>query len=313
MKVAFWDNFLGVRGTTVALYDYAFYNKTLLNNDSIVLYNETRTETHADVVSKFKKEFQVFALPNFESIDIILLQEKCDVLYVIEGGQETQQVSKVCKTLNHCVFYTDKPHGSVYAPISPWLNRRFNTNYPVVPHMISLPNVKGDLRKILNIPEEATVFGRHGGLDQFDIPYVWRTIADVVRKVPHIFFVFMNTRPFCCQHPQIIHINPVVNLDDKVRFINTCDAMIWARTDGETFGCAIGEFSTKNKPIFATQIGDLAHCEILGEKAFWYNEHNLKELILNFNKNVESTKDWNAYRDYEPEKVMTQFRKVFLQ
>jgi uncharacterized protein with NRDE domain len=57
MKIAFWDNTLCVRGTTVAMFDYAYYNKTLLGNESIVFYNSTRSENHPDVISKFEKEY----------------------------------------------------------------------------------------------------------------------------------------------------------------------------------------------------------------------------------------------------------------
>jgi hypothetical protein len=39
VKIAFWDNGLGERGTTVALYDYAHFNEVLLGNKSIILYN----------------------------------------------------------------------------------------------------------------------------------------------------------------------------------------------------------------------------------------------------------------------------------
>ena len=34
MKIAFFENFLNVRGTTVALFDYAHYNEVLLGNQS---------------------------------------------------------------------------------------------------------------------------------------------------------------------------------------------------------------------------------------------------------------------------------------
>ena len=43
----------------------------------------------------------------------------------------------------------------------------------------------------------------------------------------------------------------IVEPELKVSFINTCDCMIHARTDGETFGLAIAEFSTLNKPIIS--------------------------------------------------------------
>ena len=37
MKIAFHSNQLGVRGTEIALYDYAFYNREILGNDSIII------------------------------------------------------------------------------------------------------------------------------------------------------------------------------------------------------------------------------------------------------------------------------------
>ena len=49
------------------------------------------------------------------------------------------------------------------------------------------------------------------------------------------------------------------------------------------------------------------------EKAFWYtNETDLTEILLNFNPEVESKKDWNAYKEYTPENVMKIFKKTFL-
>jgi hypothetical protein len=311
MKVAFWDNTMSVRGTTVAMFDYAYYNKTLLGNESIVFYNTIWPVNHPDVIAKFQKEFKVFPVNNFLAIDPILVEEKVDVLYVIEGGDVVQHVSPVCKTVNHCVFNCSKPHGSVYAVISPWINRH-GTSYPVVPHMITLPDIKDDMRKELGIPESATVFGRHGGYDEFDIRYVHEVVYRVAKDNPSIYFLFVNTKPFCETLPNIIHLPPIVNMEAKAKFINTCDAMLWARSGGETFGCAIGEFSAKNKPVFTTRAGDLAHADFLGDKAFWYTHDTLKDMILGFKKEEESKKDWNAYRDFTPEKVIQTFKKVFL-
>ena len=102
-------------------------------------------------------------------------------------------------------------------------------------------------------------------------------------------------------------------LDEKVKFINTTDAMLWARQDGETFGISIGEFSTKNKPVIAMKIGDIAHVYLLVDKAIWYNDSNsLYNILLNFNPEVERIKDWNAYKNFTPEKVMETFKKVYL-
>ena len=41
----------------------------------------------------------------------------------------------------------------------------------------------------------------------------------------------------------------IIDLNKKVEFISSCDAMIHARQMGETFGAAVSEFSIKNKPV----------------------------------------------------------------
>ena len=127
------------------------------------------------------------------------------------------------------------------------------------------------------------------------------------------FLQFANFYKFCPDLPNIIHLPMIVDLNEKVKFINTTDAMLWARQDGETFGIAIGEFSTKNKPVIAMKIGDLAHAVLLGDKALWYNDPiTLINILLNFNPEIEKTKDWNAYKDYTPEKVMNIFKNLYL-
>ena len=62
------------------------------------------------------------------------------------------------------------------------------------------------------------------------------------------YFLFMNTDRFH-YHPKIIYLDPTLDPIEKTKFINTCDAMIHARSNGETFGLAIAEFSLKNKPV----------------------------------------------------------------
>ena len=89
--------------------------------------------------------------------------------------------------------------------------------------------------------------------------------------------------------------------------------MLWARTGGETFGLAIGEFSIKNKPVLCCHIGALSHIHLLKDKAILYDENNLKDILLNFNKEEMAEKDWNAYKEYTPEKVMEIFKKVFIE
>jgi hypothetical protein len=108
LKIAFWDNSLCERGTTVALYDYAYYNKKLLNNQSIILYNDTKIENNQNVINKFKREFDVFSVSDFSEVDKILKEQQCDIFYIIKAGNDDKQVSNIIKTVVHCVFNCDE-------------------------------------------------------------------------------------------------------------------------------------------------------------------------------------------------------------
>ena len=58
----------------------------------------------------------------------------------------------------------------------------------------------------------------------------------------------MNTEVFY-NHKNIIYLPKSLDKKNKSKFVSTCDAMIHARYDGETFGLAVAEFSSANKPI----------------------------------------------------------------
>jgi len=313
VKIAFWDNYLCERGTSIALYDYAYYNIQILNNESIILYNKNISENDNDVLEKFKKKFTIYGVNDFNDVDQILKDTNCDILYVIKHGLNDSKVSKIIKTVVHCVFECNEPHGDVYSSISPWIKGN-NGKYQVVPHIVNLPENNLNLRSKLGISDSAIVFGRYGGYNQFDIKYVQEIVYEVALNRSDIYFLFVNTKPFCNSLSNIIHLDKIIDLNEKVTFINTCDAMIWARSEGETFGLAIAEFSIKNKPVIATKedVSDICHAHLLKDKAFWYNKNTLKDILLNFNKEEMSKKDWNAYRDYLPENVMQIFKNVFI-
>ena len=312
VKIAFWDNCLGERGTITALYDYAFFNKTILANESIVLYNPNNPHNDLEVIEKFKKEFSIYGISNNDDLDPLLESTGCEIVYIIKSGDSDDgRISKTKKSVIHCVFTCDTPHGDVYASVSPVVKGNHG-QYPVVPHIVYLPEHNRNLRTELNIPENAVVFGRHGGHEQFNIEYVKHIVSSVAKNFPNIYFLFVNTVPFCEPMPNIIHLGKIIRLEDKSEFINTCDAMLWARSDGETFGLSIAEFSVLNKPVLATNIGDSAHVYYLGDKGVWYNESNLYDILTQFKKEDYENRDWNAYRDYSPEKVMDIFKRVFI-
>lgn len=312
LKIAFHDNCLCERGTTISLYDYAYYNKHYLGNESIIMYIGNDHRNVPEVIEKFKKEFTLRPYNNWNNeANNILKEEKCDILYMQKAGEWDGKKSNVCKNIIHCVFNTRNKHGDVYGKISDC----FGDNYPVVNYMVNLPNTDENLRQKLGIPKEALVFGRHGGTCQFNINYVHNIIDKFTNENNNIYFLFVNTDKFCREKDNIIHLDKIIDLEEKVKFINTCDAMIHARQMGETFGAAVSEFSIKNKPVITCRGYDNAHLNILKDQCFIYdNEDSLYKIFNNFKNNLQeiNKKDWNAYKEYNPEKIMDRFNEIFI-
>ena len=316
VKICFHTSLICIRGSTVAMFDYALYNKLLLGNQSIIVYPKGALND-SDAYKKFSDKFELFAYTDNEHLDRILLKEKCDIMYCIKYGKNDGVISNTVKNVVHCVFDLSEPHGDVYAAVSSTLAKKYN--YPLyVPHMVGLkPSItKENLRIELNIPKDAIVFGRHGGLDTFDLQFAREVIINTVLSRKNIYFVFVNT-PIFFKHPQIIFINKIVDINLKNKFINTCDAHIECNSLGHSFGISIGEFSVNNKKIIAYNpdgwMWNRAHIEILGDNALYYKDVNeFHNILMNFNPNDWIDKDNNFYKDYSPEKVMKIFKQVFI-
>jgi len=192
---------------------------------------------------------------------------------------------------------------------------------PFVPYVVQLPDAAADLRASLGIPADALVFGRHGGDATFNIRFAHDVVRSVSRDRPDIYFLFLNTRPVLrsrwvrvpLRRANVIYLPPTADLYAKACFINTCDAMLHARADGETFGLAVAEFSIRNKPVL-TYSGseDTAHLHMLGAKAIRYaNAAELESAVRDFRRDPAA--NWNAYsKEYSPRNVMEKFRQVFL-
>lgn len=315
VKIAFHDNCLCERGTTISLFDYAYYNVKILRNESIIMYYGSDNRNVPKVIEKFNKHFKLCPYENWNNdADKILKRENCNILYMQKAGEWDGKMANpnICKNIIHCVFNTQYKHGDVYGRISGC----FGQNYPVVNYMVNLPDVDTNMRKELNIPNDAIVFGRHGGLDQFNINYVHCVIDKVTDEYDNIYFLLVNTNRFCKEKPNIIHYGKIIDLHKKVEFINTCDAMIHARQMGETFGAAVSEFSIKNKPVITCRRGgDNEHLKILKDKCFTYENasevYNVFKKFIN-NLNEIKRKDWNAYREYTPENIMDKFNELFI-
>ncbi|HYF98637.1 MAG TPA: hypothetical protein VD815_00950 [Candidatus Saccharimonadales bacterium] len=317
MKVAFHTNQLSIRGTEVAMYDYARYNEEILGNESFILTRHPSVWKYSDAkaIEKFEKRFPVFFYKMPEEIEIILADNKADVFYAQKSGHNDGIISNKIKTVVHAVFQDYEPHGDKYAFISEWLSALYNNAHDFVPYMVTLPDENGDMREELGIPKGAIVYGRHGGYETFDIPYVKHVVVDIAKARPDIYFLFLNTQKFADESiKNIIYLEQIADLNEKTRFINTCDAMLHARINGETFGLAIAEFSLRNKPVITFQYSrDRAHNVMLSSKGIFYSDMIGLKKIINEADFKNKDVDWNCYRQFNPKDVMEKFNKIFLQ
>ena len=313
MKIAFHDNQLCERGTTVALYDYAHHAETLLGHTSIVLYRRGDPRNHAAVERRFHARFRCLPYDTADEVEGLVRRENVDAVYWITFGSRGGPRVRSCRNLVHSVF-ANEPYGERYAFVSEWMSRRFDRRVPYVPHMIDLPACDEDLRRRLGIPQDAVVLGRYGGRDTFDLPFVHEVVDRAVRTERELFFLFANTDRFARDHPRMVHLETLTDPVMKVRFINTCDVMLHARERGETFGLAVGEFSSRNKPVLTYgRSPERSHIHILGDRGLYYDgAEGLYDLLRDIRAVIGRRRDWNGYRAFTPERVMATFHEVFL-
>jgi len=317
LNVAFLSNKLTLRGTEIAIFDYADYNEKILGNKSIIItrdYEKIKHEYDVDIqaYNKFKNRFNVFYYENQQDIDTIVSQNNTSHIFIEKAGDWDGLISNRCKNIIHCVFSTAQPHGQVYTPIGQTINNLQGTNFPVTPYMVTLPDCDEDLRSELNIPDNAIVFGRYGGKESFDVPFVHDVIKKILEVRNDVYFLFMNTNEFY-QHKNIIYLPGNSDMVYKRTFINTCDALLHARDRGETFGLTCGEFAICEKPVITYGIAkENEHLLILKDKAVIYNSPEEVYNILNtFTKDKYDVTN-NGYMFYTPENVMNIFKNVCL-
>ena len=319
MKILFHENQLTERGTSVAMFDYAFYSREFLNIEPIITYNRNNNSKQS-AIDRFKQNFNVFSYEHFDEVEDYIDKNSIDAFYAIKYGFDDDIKSLHTKNLIHAVFSKDAEsvHGDRYAVVSEW--QAHFCNLPFVPHILTLSDTEEDLRAELNIPKNALVLGRHGGYDTFNIDFVIGCINEILNKRSDIWFVFLNTEKKI-DHPRVIYLQPTVDLNYKTKFINTCDVMIHARDYGETFGLSVLEFASKNKPIISYDneylqtyhpLGGRNHFIFLRDQCYKYTcESELLGIFLNLERNTVF--DTSFLKDkFAPKTVMKLFEERFL-
>lgn len=319
MEIIFHENRLGESGTTVAMYDYAYYYREYFNINPIIVVPKRDDNC---CLHKFNKEFEVIEYDNISLVQKLIDKKNVKYFYSIKFGIKDEILFKNCINLIHAVFFCHPwhRHGEVYAFVSEYLSKYKNPEIPYVPHMINLPDHFDDLREKLSIPKDVVVIGRYGSVDTFNIDFVKETIKEIIEKRKDIYFLFANTPEFI-SHPRVIYLPKIIDLYEKVKFINSCDAMIHARDYGETFGLAILEFACKNKQIISYDNEEFQSSHMLGGRNhFLYLKDNCfkykdQKDLYNIFENISKNNPFDTLylnQEYGPRNVMNKFKEVFL-
>jgi hypothetical protein len=328
-NILFLEEKFSMQGSTRALIDYAHFNEKLLNNKSFLAFGKKETNYPwtepyyknflENTFNSLKDRFELFYYKDYKELENFIKNKNIDAMYHIKSGEPIGFHSKETKNLIHAVFPQplQNVHGDRFAFVSKWLSDNCsNGKIPYVPHIINIPKLdiessRWETRKKLNIPTDAFVYGRIGGYNDFNLPFVYTSIQKALEKRKNLYFLMICTKPFL-KHERIIYLDPIMDLKEKYKHISATDAMIHARHHGETFGLAIAEFCSLNKPIITWKHGvGKGYIDILKNDALYYNnEEDLLDILLNFKPDLE--KDYNSYKIYSPQNIMKQFDDVFL-
>ena len=316
MNLAFHSNSMSLRGSENALWDYANLNETILGNHSVICYPAKMEDTENPTFSKWKARFPLVPYRTKVELTSKLRERGVVILYQIKPGPYDGFVVPGVKNCIHSMFLSDEFHGDAFAYVSRWCSRVMTgREVSFVPHFVPKLESKENMRVELGIPSEATVFGRHGGNDTFNIPFVWQVVVEHARKFPRDHFLFLNTRLIRgTEKLSNVHYLPAtVDPVEKAKFIATCDAMLHARWHGETFGLAVGEFAVLGKPVITfSESREKAHLEMLGNQALLYRHASeLTKMLRNFRPHRTQGTEYEIFGD--PKTVMKLFQKKFLE
>jgi len=317
MKIAFLSNKLTLRGTEISLYNFADYNEKYLGNTSVIITRDyyklgDARDIHIDAYNKFLKRFPVFYYVEQPDIEEIVAREGIEVLFIEKAGSWEGLIARNCFNIIHCVFSARQPHGQVYSAIHEFINEDSQTNVPIIPNMAIVEESSEDLREELNIPKDAIVFGTYSGKECFDIDYIRKVVEDIGSnpEFPNIYFIFLYIEQFGPPSDRIKFLPGTTDGIYKRKFINTCNAMLYGREGGETFGLSCAEFSLCDKPVIGrAEEHSRAHLMILGDDMIKHTNYDeLYEIVTQWPKHNKDVSN-NGYKKYTPAYVMNIFNQ----
>jgi len=270
------------------------------------------------------------------------LQLNCSILYMQKFGTKNSppaypiSFSKSMPTAVHAIFRYER-HGTYYASL--------NENIPFFPphvcgttmedscdeieflsYIVSKPSIGStkshalSLREELGIAPDTLVVCNHGGRGSFDLSIAAAGVNSLIAQYNSSQLHFLILGSLYGSNGTSLHYLPQISsMDSKERFFDACNCMLHARYMGETFGLAVAEFSIRNKPVLTytgsidQHLADQEHIRILGRKGFYYTTpEDIVNIISDWIHNGIPYRDYNAHRAYTAERIMNDFKRIFL-
>jgi hypothetical protein len=275
MRVLLHDNQICERGTTTSMLDYARALRGRGHEVELSYWSESPANVPT-VIEHVRTEFPLHGHKDPDLLPKSLTD--FDSAYFIKAGYNDGLLLPETNSLIHAVFSDFEPHGYRYVYISQWLaqsaRRRHTfpsrgfleargrmrsarelgcqnaTEFEYLDLIADIPPPNEDMRRRLNLPDDAFVILRFGGYDSFDIPWAQAEVVRALEESESTYFIGLNTKPFVA-HERAKFIPMVVDNQEKANLVSMGNVFLTARGEGEAFGVAIAEALQLGIPVLA--------------------------------------------------------------
>jgi glycosyltransferase involved in cell wall biosynthesis len=338
MKFLLHDNQLSERGTTQAVWQYGLALQAL-DHEITLAFNQELPGNNEEIITAISADMAIFGYS--QTGELSRFGQSFDAAYFIKSGEDDGLVIPNIRNVVHAVFQAYEPHGDYYAYVSDWLadnmrgrvvsargllkgrlskgllaTRRGCENafdFDYIPHISNMPEPDDNLRRALNIPEDAFVIVRYGGYETFDIPWVHQILAECLTDNPRWYFIGINTRPFL-DHQRCLYLPPVTNRQDLANLLGSSDIFLNARASGESFGLANVEALQIGLPVLSWSGGwDRNHVQMLNPvRGLYANAGELESKLasLAIGKDPFQDRRLKIGAQYRPSAVVSQLAKA---
>jgi len=329
MKIAMHTDHLNERGVSASVFEYS---KNLINlgHEITWFYDKCARINNDESIREIASKLDLHPYQNF-SIASREISKKYDLVYFQKRGERDAFVVQGIPNAVHVIFNVLDKHGDTFAYVSEWLARHAtrakhqklravrmrvpNVLSPLqfVPYCVDLPIHNENLRRELGIPDEAFVVLTIGGSESFDIPWVKKTVRNLLEDSKN-WFIGVNTKAFV-EHPRAIFVPAVTNKKEKVSYLNTANCFLHARLLGEAFGMALLEAMQSRLPILSWRGGlDRHHIDLLHKNSLYRNEADLVRKIRFLQEHgIDPAVKVNFIKssEFTSTKVMPKFCRIF--